>query len=90
MKTTINDTCHPALRTLLEDLRDSNNSATRLAKLLDTPDILAGDKVFLAYCEAGNIGAKNDWDGERSNAQRIKRDWEFHVLDPARFMRSKY
>jgi hypothetical protein len=90
MKTIINDTCHPALRTLLEDLVDPKSSATRLAKLFDTPDILAEDKVFLAYCEAGNIGAKNDWDGERSNAQRIKRDWEFHVLNPARFIRSRY
>jgi hypothetical protein len=87
MNTIINDTCHPALRTLLEDLLDPKSSAIRLAKLLDTPDILAEDKVFLAYCESGNIGAKNDWDGKRSNAQRIKRDWEFHVLHPAQIMR---
>jgi len=72
---------HPAFELLNRSIE--NNDAARIAALLEEPVKLADDATFLAYCEVANLGPANDWNGVRSTATKLKRDWEFKVLFPA-------
>jgi hypothetical protein len=78
---------HPAFELLNRSIE--NNDAARIAALLEEPAKLADDATFLAYCEVGNLGPANDWNGVRSTANKLKRDWEFSVLFPAQAIRFK-
>lgn len=79
---------NPAFAIIRENI-SSTDAVTRLAALLDAPEILADDAVFLAYCELPNIGPANDFDGVRSTALKLKWDWELNVLAPAQAIRAK-
>lgn len=74
--------------TISEDIKDTQAPA-RLAALLETPDELAQNSVFIAYTQLGHVGPDNDWNGLRSCALKLKWDWEFNVLFPAQALRKR-
>jgi hypothetical protein len=78
---------HPAFKLVREDISNLD-AIERVATQLCRPDRLAEDPVFLAYCELPNIGPRNDYDGVRSTALALKREWEAAVLFPAQIVRS--
>lgn len=73
---------HPALKIVRDDLTNLE-AIERVAAQLLAPERLAEDPVFKAYCELSGIGPNNDYDGSRSCALRLKREWEYNVLFPA-------
>ncbi len=78
---------HPAFKLVREDIANLD-AIERVATQLCTPVKLAEDPVFLAYCELPNLGPANDYDGVRSTAIALKREWETAVLFPAQIVRS--
>lgn len=78
---------HPALKIIRDDLTNLD-AIERVADQLFSPDKLAEDPVFRAYCELSGIGPNNDYDGSRSSALRLKREWEYKVLFPAKIVRA--
>jgi hypothetical protein len=78
---------HPAFKLVREDITNLD-AIERVATQLCRPNTLAEDPVFLAYCELPNLGPDNDYDGVRSTAIALKREWENRVLAPAQIVRS--
>jgi hypothetical protein len=64
------------------DYNNIRNSTARIA-LAMLNDTLHKDISFNAYSDLLNFGPKNDWDGTRSSAERISREWEEKVLTPS-------
>lgn len=80
---------HTEIFEIIQNDLENPRAIDRLAALLDAPDVLAEDPVFLAYCELPHIGPNNDWNGLRSAAMKLKRDWEFNVLAAAQAIKNK-
>lgn len=83
MKTTISTECPAPLATLITDLESVEVAIARTLNGL-RGGTLGCDPVFVASCEARNIGPANDWDGQRSRALWWVRRWDEQVLTPAR------
>ena len=64
------------------DYLDEEASKERIACSVPN-DTLGDDVAFSVYCELLNFGPKNDWNGHRSAATRVAREWEARILNPA-------
>lgn len=68
--------------TIRFDYLDERKAIARLALAFKNGNA-EKDVSFSAYCDLGNFGPKNDWNGQRSSAERIAREWENRILNPA-------
>jgi hypothetical protein len=78
---------HEEFRIVREDINNLD-AIERVAIQLCNPAKLAADPVYLAWCKLPSMGPDNDYNGIRSTAVSLMREWESKVMTPARLVRS--
>ena len=75
-----------ALKRIAETLRfDYLNEKAAIARLACAflNESAHEDVSYAASCDLTWVGPKNDWNGLRSAAERVRREWEERILEPA-------
>lgn len=70
------------------DYLDAKAAIARVA-LATLNNRLEDDESFKASCELIDFGPANDWNGLRSAARRINKEWEDRILTPALLLHHK-